>query len=218
MVKTGNRPLDSGRVLDLRMNEGAGSVVRDVSGERNHGSIVGASWVDGKYGKALDFNGSTDYVEVATSPSLDAMTELTLLLSLKTNDYTENQRVVQFYKDPNDRVELWLTASLIEVFNHINAAAVGFRSTSHPSDGVFCQLGLTIDNAGNWKVLFNGSIETERTYTEKISDLDDGFKITIGNREAHDQATNGVIDEVLIYNRVLNPEETKLQYASRGRQ
>jgi hypothetical protein len=52
------------------MNEGAGTSAFDLSPYNNAGTVNGASWVDGKYGKALSFDGINDYVEVADSESL----------------------------------------------------------------------------------------------------------------------------------------------------
>jgi hypothetical protein len=46
-------------------DEGAGAVAKDGSGNAFDGKVVGAKWVTGKYGKALDFNGDGDHVFVA---------------------------------------------------------------------------------------------------------------------------------------------------------
>jgi len=48
-----------------RFDEGAGTRANDSSGFGNHGSVTGAAWTAaGKYGSALAFDGSDDYVEV----------------------------------------------------------------------------------------------------------------------------------------------------------
>ncbi len=45
------------------MNEGVGTQVGDFSGNGHSGAFVGSpTWVSGKFGTALSFNGSTDYV------------------------------------------------------------------------------------------------------------------------------------------------------------
>jgi len=43
-----------------RFDEGAGNIVSDSSGHGNDGTIYGATWVDGKHGKALSFDGVED--------------------------------------------------------------------------------------------------------------------------------------------------------------
>ena len=40
-------------VLYLPFDEGAGTTVKDLSGNGNNGTIKGATWVDGKTGKAV---------------------------------------------------------------------------------------------------------------------------------------------------------------------
>jgi hypothetical protein len=52
------------------LDEGAGTVVRDRSGNGNHGTVHGATWTQGRYKGALEFNGVDNYVEVPASESL----------------------------------------------------------------------------------------------------------------------------------------------------
>ena len=48
-------------------NEGKGGTAADTSGNGNDGEIHGAKWVDGKFGKALEFDGVGNWVEVPHS-------------------------------------------------------------------------------------------------------------------------------------------------------
>jgi len=88
-VRIYNRALSPKEVRDLynwapgpvgywKMDEktGTGSnAVKDTSGNGNHGtmeaSMTESDWVLGKYGSALDFDGSNDYVNVGSSPILN---------------------------------------------------------------------------------------------------------------------------------------------------
>jgi len=71
---------DKGQVLNLLMCEGTGNVVKDYSGNNNHGSIVGdVGWIDGEFGWALNFKGvSGQYVTVPNAPSHNITSELTI--------------------------------------------------------------------------------------------------------------------------------------------
>ncbi|MFP4634156.1 MAG: LamG-like jellyroll fold domain-containing protein, partial [Candidatus Aenigmatarchaeota archaeon] len=57
----------SGRVLDLRMDEGEGNETKDCSPYGNDGDIYGANWTETDYGTALDFDGENDYVDISSS-------------------------------------------------------------------------------------------------------------------------------------------------------
>ena len=48
-------------------DEGKGGVATDASENGNDGEIHGAKWVDGKFGKALEFDGASNWVEVPHS-------------------------------------------------------------------------------------------------------------------------------------------------------
>jgi len=66
-------------VLYLNFDEGKGDAVNDLSGKNNKITIKGEpSWVNGKIGEALEFNGSTDCLEVENSNDLDITEAITL--------------------------------------------------------------------------------------------------------------------------------------------
>jgi hypothetical protein len=64
-VKVRNCNLINGLVLWLRMDEGSGNITYDYSGNGNNGTLYnGPTWVNGKIGKAISFDGVDDYVKV----------------------------------------------------------------------------------------------------------------------------------------------------------
>ena len=77
-------PHDSSLVGYWNMNEGSGTVAHDSSVNGNNGTITGASWVDGKYGEALSFNGTTDYALTSYSSTFNFGTR-TIFLELLGN-------------------------------------------------------------------------------------------------------------------------------------
>ena len=63
-------------------DEESGKVAKDSSDNGYDGMFMGEGnpkWVDGKFGKALDFNGSTDYVEVDSEPGLNITGDITIM-------------------------------------------------------------------------------------------------------------------------------------------
>lgn len=58
-------------VLGIPMDEGEGSTVQDYSGNNNNGIIYGAEWVEtGHFGTALEFDGTGNYIQLASKISL----------------------------------------------------------------------------------------------------------------------------------------------------
>jgi len=53
------------------LDEGKGDDAKDSSGNGNDGTIQGAEWVDGKFSKALSFDGTDDRVVIPDADSLD---------------------------------------------------------------------------------------------------------------------------------------------------
>ena len=69
----------SGLVAAYGFDEGSGTTVTDASGNGNNGTITNATWAtSGKYGKALQFNGTSSLVTIPDSASLHLTTGMTL--------------------------------------------------------------------------------------------------------------------------------------------
>ena len=58
-------------------NEGKGDTAKDSSENGNEGKLIGnPEWVEGKFGKALKFDGAKAYVEIGDNPALAPKTNL----------------------------------------------------------------------------------------------------------------------------------------------
>lgn len=69
----------SGLVGQWLFDEGAGTTASDSSGNSNTGTLTnGPIWASGKFGSALSFDGSNDYVLVADDDTLDITTAITI--------------------------------------------------------------------------------------------------------------------------------------------
>jgi hypothetical protein len=85
-------------------NEGKGSVAKDTSGKGNDGTLKnGPAWIDGKFGKALQFDGVDDYVDVADKDNLSGGDgkKLTVVAWFNTTkiDGTDNTPIITKYLD-----------------------------------------------------------------------------------------------------------------------
>jgi subtilisin family serine protease len=78
--------LSEGLVGYWNLNEGSGAVAADTTGNGNNGAIGGPVWTAGRFGGALSFDGSNDYVDLGTGASLNSMTtRMTLCTWVKTS-------------------------------------------------------------------------------------------------------------------------------------
>jgi hypothetical protein len=59
-------------------NEGSGNIAYDGSQNGNTGTISGAAWTSGKYGSALSFDGSDDYVDFGNNSILNITRNLSV--------------------------------------------------------------------------------------------------------------------------------------------
>ena len=72
------KPADPSLVGEWRLDDGQGDVVADSSGREHEGQILGAEWVQGKFGKALHFGGHDAYVTIPGIEGIDGGNELTV--------------------------------------------------------------------------------------------------------------------------------------------
>jgi hypothetical protein len=67
-----NADIIDGQVAYWPLDEGAGTETADLSGNENHGTFLDSpTWVIGKFGGALDFDGDNDAVDCGNPPILD---------------------------------------------------------------------------------------------------------------------------------------------------
>lgn len=191
-------------------NEGKGGVATDSSEQGNDGEIHGAKWVDGKFGKALEFDGVGNWVEVPHSNTVGfkAGTSFTILCyfkgskvggSLVGKNYEDTSQVLPWYllwdNGTNNTVSLYLRDS---------------AGTSFPAHGTtpiadeewHFIAGRADVSSGKASIWVDGKMETEVDFNEK-----DGYGtgegvFHIGRH--YDRYTEGIIDDVALFNVALD--------------
>lgn len=81
---------DEHTVLLYTFETGAGRVVKDLSGNKNDGELMGPDWGEGNPGVGLVFegNGPRDFVEIPDSESLDLVEGLTVEMWIYLNGWS----------------------------------------------------------------------------------------------------------------------------------
>ena len=71
-------------------DDGKGDVAEDLSGKGNDGTLKNAKWVEGKFGKALEFNGKDACVQTEQK-LLDGLPDFTIVTWVKPGNITANR-------------------------------------------------------------------------------------------------------------------------------
>ncbi len=198
-----SNPPAPGLVASLDLNEGAGTVAHDSSGNGNNGVITGATWsTSGRLTNALQFNGS-GWVTVPDSSSLDLTAGLTLEAWVNAATLGDWQAVI--VKEQSQDLcyglfadNAWPAANLF-----IGAEQVIYGNQNVPFN-VWTHLAVTYDGA-NENLYLNGALVGSNPLTGAIATSSQPLRI--GGDSVWGQYFNGMIEEVRIYNRALAQAE-----------
>jgi len=201
-----------GLVLWLKFDEGTGRKVYDLSQWRNHGTIHGATWTQGKFGKALSFDGVDDYVDCGKDV-IDATGTITFECWFKSNDISAAQGIASIVNTGYD-YSTGKNYLVVGIFNsRVQATAAGSLESSRWSSvlqsNTWYHL-VVIKVPGDIdKIYINGVEDTHSSDAHWGGDV----STVIGKVDvATDRYLKGTIDEVRIYNRALSEEEIKRLY------
>ena len=194
-----------GLIAQYSFDEGVGSTTVDSVG-RNIGSIKGALWTDGKFGKALKFSTSNDKVSIprATSP----------ILSEKTITFWAKPAVLKYYLIAYDDVD--------QMYGGFNASGQ-FRVNWKNPTGEFKAANIKANAvAGVWQhfsIVYGAtSISVYRngefvSSTPVLGGIAESKISTIGGRTKSEETFGGGLDEFRIYSRALLANEVTAVYS-----
>lgn len=193
-------------VASYSFNEGTGSSVSDNSGKGNTGIITGATWnTSGKYGKALSFNGTSNYVSINDSNTLDLTNGMTLEAWINPTTLS-GWRTVMLKEQPGNLIYA-LYANTDgnvpsgELFIGTNSDV---RAPGQIPLNTWSHVAVTYDGSV-FKFYLNGSEVASKNLTGIISTS--AGQLKIGGNSVWGEYFKGLIDEVRIYNKALTPGE-----------
>ncbi|MHA1288058.1 MAG: LamG domain-containing protein [Candidatus Thorarchaeota archaeon] len=207
-------PSDEELALCLPFNEGYGSVVHDVSGNGNNGTIYGATWVRGRLGWALSFGGEDDYVEVPSTSDFHP-NALTISVWVYPKSVPNLRGIVDkggwHPVDYNGEWSVsWTSANRFEVhFYTADLNQVFLRSPGYDPEKWYHV--VVTWNGSVLKLYVNGEL-VDSADLPSLNSLD--YNINIGRTQRYTRYFHGIIDEVRIYSRALTEEEIKALYYS----
>ncbi len=202
---------DKDLVAYWNFDEGTGRTVRDVTGNGHDGKFVGSpAWVTGKFGKALEFDGKSNYVEVPDAPDLAIEADVTYTVwfkpSVTINSGNSSWRMLS---KNNDYFMLfnyeklghlgWLVKDPSGT-NHVvhSQTAEWLKDVWYHAAGTF--------NGKELKIYINGVLENTLQWSGKAGTS----KLTIWiGADDYPNYFPGAIDEFRIYKKTLNEAEIK---------
>ncbi len=191
-----------GLVAAYGFDEGSGTTVTDASGNGNNGTVASGTWAtSGKFGKAIQFNGTSTLVSIPDATSLHLTTGMTLEAWVNPSTVDSNWRDV-IYK-ANDNYYLEATSSNASrpdaglIAGGIYGDAYG---TAALAANTWSFLAETYDGA-TLRLYVNGIQVAATAHTGAITTSTNPLQI--GGDSLYGQYFKGLIDNVRIYNTAL---------------
>ena len=207
----------TGLVAGYKFNEGNGRIVNDASGNGITGFIFGATWTTrGETGYALDFDGSSDYVDLGNPPLLQITGSMTCSAWVEAAANLANDG--QIVAKSNDAAG-WQLKTSHDTGPQTFAVAISSGS------GRVQRYSKTIRSLNVWYYVtgvYNAAAGTLDIYVNGVLDngvlggaipasqVDAPVNANIGKRTSvhgGGYCFNGIIDNVRIYNQALSQAE-----------
>jgi hypothetical protein len=213
-------PNNLGLVGYWSLNEGNGTVATDFSGNGNHGTLQnGPTWVNGKFGTALDFDG-LDAVVTASPPDVTNFT-LSAWVKPESSDLTSGINLIinKTSVSADHNYCLIIFNGTADVCFYAGSGV--YRDLTEPTatmvEGIWYHIVGTYStaNGGTLTLYVNGVQRNESTGQGTLTY--GGTQIlSIGDyvTEESGEDFNGGIDEVRVYNRALSASEVAALYGS----
>jgi len=222
LVNTGfAAPVDQDLVLYYSFDEGKGDKTKDLSGNGNEGTLNGGvEWVDGKFSKALQFDGKDSYVDCGNADSLKIEKEITLAAWINPmvppSQLPSDSRVIA--RENSGAGAPWASYGLTVNGGATNmfafeisadTADVYPKSTTLPVEGTWSHVAGVYDGS-KCDIYVNGVLENSLPQTGNLVINPDLGTMVGADVNRNIEYFQGIIDEIVIYSRVLSTDEIEV--------
>jgi hypothetical protein len=187
-------------------DEGNGDEAMDWTDHGNDGEIMDADWTDGKFGKALDFDGASSRVVIQDSDVFNDIDEITILawVNLRRGVTSGTWNAIAGKNPYGNGYLMW-----IEVPNEpcglvFSPGRADDRSAVQIDTDRWYHLAFTRAVDGGMKFYIDGEMVKEAPSTSGPIATKAG-PLSIGGQSP--QIVDGLIDEVIFFNTVLEEED-----------
>jgi len=192
-------------------DEGKGDVVKDSSENGNDGQpMKGPKWVSGKFGKALEFDGSDDYVDCGSGASLDITDAITIVAwTFPSNQTFNHQDIVG---KPSAYILGHMDPGVI-VRSYINDGGwfgVPYSKEFNNYVDEWFHFAFTYDRS-ELKVYVNGTLDSKGARGGQIV-INKNPVVVAHSRESQgfNAFYKGIVDDVAIFNEALSSERRSI--------
>ena len=197
-------------------DEGKGNIAKDSSKNDNDGKIIGAEWVDGKFGKALKFNGVDTYVDCGNDQSLNFPDRVDFSIELWFKANPSHKGQVLFSKGDGFHPDQWtIRNGSLEciAFRNNDRTLWGGWGWGSLFDRKWHHVAVIVDRDGDTCAYVDGQPKGTIASSEWWGAFENNVNFNIGRRSlVGDEYFNGIIDEVKIYKKVLTEDEVRWSY------
>ena len=193
-----------------RCDEGTGTTAADSSGHGNDGTFNGnPQWVVGNFGGALEFDGADDSLDCGNDPSLD-LTKWTIMFWLNLN---ENKNYNGFIIKGADAAENYEVLGFADGSFHMPITLDSGRTWPNSPTGLlvvgeWAHYAYSYDTTQGRRLYKNGGLvfEDAQSGIPQVSTI----LLTIGNEGGLSRFTNGVMDDIAIFDYAMTAEEIQV--------
>jgi chitodextrinase len=198
----------TGLVGAYSFDAGGGSVLADVSGNGNNGTISGATWTTGKTGGALNFDGTNDLVTVPDSAAVELLDGMTLEAWVRPTANGSWRTVVAKEESGNLVYGLFSSSDTGGPAATVSIGAKSSQDVVHGADelalSTWTHVAATYDES-NARLYVNGSQVATMPLTGQVRRSN--RPLQIGGNNVWAQWFQGQIDDLRIYDRALSSSE-----------
>ena len=190
----------------------------DEARNLNGVATPGLSYADGKSGLAT-VCGSAAYVTVPGGPVLNTLDELTVTAWINPAIDISEKPILSLYASPTDRIYFRVSGtSKLRVFNDVADVGIGHDSDSISGlAGAWFFVAWSYGAGGLSRVYVNGEPSgVPKQYSVSLAGLPRGFTAYIGYEPFIPFAFNGLIDEMMLFDRELTADEVRCIYRNPG--
>ncbi|MDQ1327928.1 MAG: LamG protein [Candidatus Poribacteria bacterium] len=211
-------------------NEGKGDAAKDITKNANDGALkTGPKWVDGKFGKGLEFDGKGAYVEVAKSDNLDITDKISIVGWVYPYFYGQSGKKevnAADGKSANILSKMQSAGSYIGSYwweyrnnGQVNAyfaapAADTYIVPTIPKLPVdkWNHIAATYDSSSGTANVYLDGVLAQTLTTKGFGILRSGVELVIGSGKGaadYGKPFNGMLDEIAIFNTALTQKDVE---------